>query len=74
MQRPATQKSPAVALLLGLVFTLAAVLGYSAYMTVQLHGLRKLQSDLVDRGRKDSLQLLRLATRRFAQRLNSNAA
>ena len=49
-----------MALLLGLVFTLAVVLGYSAYMTVQLHGLRKLQSDLVDRGRKDSLQLLRL--------------
>ena len=60
VQRPANQKSPAVALLVGLVFTLAAVLAYSAYMTVQLHGLRKLQSDLVDRGRKDSLQLLRL--------------
>lgn len=44
----------------GLVITLAAVLAYSAYMTVQLAGLRKLQSDMVDRGRKDSLQLLRL--------------
>ena len=60
VQRPANQKSPAVALLVGLVFTLAAVLAYSAYMTVQLRGLRKLQSDLVDRGRRDSLQLLRL--------------
>ena len=46
--------------MLGLVITLAAVLAYSAYMTVQLAGLRKLQSDMVDRGRKDSLQLLRL--------------
>ena len=60
VQRPASQKSPAVALLAGLVFTLAAVLAYSAYMTVQLRGLRELQSDLVDRGRRDSLQLLRL--------------
>lgn len=56
----ASQKSPATALLLGLVITLAAVLAYSAYITVQLRGLRKLQSDMVDRGRKDSLQLLRL--------------
>lgn len=60
VQRPSNEKSPAVALLVGLVFTLAAVLAYSAYMTVQLRGLRKLQSDLVDRGRRDSLQLLRL--------------
>ena len=39
---------------------MAAVVAYSAYVTVQLSGLRRLQSDLVDRGRKDSLQLLRL--------------
>ena len=42
------------------MITLAAVVAYSAYVTVQLSGLRRLQSDLVDRGRKDSLQLLRL--------------
>ena len=60
MQSPASQRSPTIALLLGLVITLAAVFAYSAYMTVQLAGLRKLQSDMVDRGRKDSLQLLRL--------------
>jgi signal transduction histidine kinase len=47
-------------LLLGLIITLAAIVAYSAYTTVQLSGLRKLQSDLVDRNRKDSLQLLRL--------------
>ncbi len=47
-------------MLLGLIITLAAIVAYSAYTTVQLSGLRKLQSDLVDRNRKDSLQLLRL--------------
>jgi signal transduction histidine kinase len=52
--------SPTTGLLLGLVITLSAVVAYSAYVTVQLAGLRRLQSDLVDRGRKDSLQLLRL--------------
>jgi len=46
--------------LLGLLITLAAIVAYSTYTTVQLSGLRKLQSDLVDRNRKDSLQLLRL--------------
>jgi signal transduction histidine kinase len=42
------------------VITLVVVVAYSAYIRVQLAGLRKLQSDMVDRGRKDSLQLLRL--------------
>jgi len=39
---------------------LAAVLAYSFYISVQLSGLRKLQSEMVDRNRKDSLQLLRI--------------
>jgi signal transduction histidine kinase len=61
VQNPASsQRSPTTALLLGLLITLAAIVAYSAYTTVQLSGLRKLQSDLVDRNRKDSLQLLRL--------------
>jgi signal transduction histidine kinase len=61
VQKPfLAERSPTTGLLLGLVITLIAVLGYSAYITVQLRGLRKLQSDMVDRGRKDSLQLLRL--------------
>ena len=47
-------------LLLGLSVTLAAVLAYSAYITWQVAGLRKLQSELIDRDRKDSLQLLRI--------------
>jgi signal transduction histidine kinase len=54
------ERSPTTGLLLGLVITLAVVVAYSAYIGVQLTGLRKLQSDMVDRGRKDSLQLLRL--------------
>jgi signal transduction histidine kinase len=55
-----SQRSPTNGLLLGLVITLAAVLAYASYITVQLRGLRKLQSEMVDRNRKDSLQLLRV--------------
>lgn len=40
--------------------TLAAVVAYSAYITWQVAGLRKLQSELIDRNRKDSLELLRI--------------
>ena len=55
-----SQRSPTNRLLFGLVITLAAVLAYAFYITVQLAGLRKLQSQMVDRNRKDSLQLLRI--------------
>jgi signal transduction histidine kinase len=55
-----SQRSPTTGLLLGLVITLAAVLAYASYITVQLAGLRKLQSEMVDRNRRDSLQLLRI--------------
>jgi signal transduction histidine kinase len=54
------ERSPTKALLLGLIVTLVAVVAYSAYITVQISGLRKLQSEMVDRNRKDSLELLRL--------------
>jgi signal transduction histidine kinase len=57
---PSSHRSPTTGLLLGLIITLAAIVAYSAYTTVQLSGLRKLQSGLVDRNRKDSLQLLRV--------------
>lgn len=53
-------RSPTVGLLLGLVITLSAVVAYSAYITWQVKGLRQLQTNLVDRNRKDSLQLLRI--------------
>jgi signal transduction histidine kinase len=55
-----SRRSPTTGLLLGLVITLAAVLTYAYYITEQLAGLRKLQSEMVDRNRKDSLQLLRI--------------
>jgi signal transduction histidine kinase len=45
---------------LGLLITLSAVLAYSAYISWQVNGLRRLQTDMVDRNRKDSLQLLRI--------------
>ena len=35
-------------------------MAYSAYITWQVAGLRKLQAELIDRNRKDSLQLLRI--------------
>lgn len=57
---PSPERSPTLGLLLGLIVTLAAVLAYSAYITWQVAGLRRLQSELIDRDRKDSLQLLRI--------------
>jgi signal transduction histidine kinase len=53
-------RSPTLGLLLGLLVTLSVVLAYSAYITWQVTGLRKLQTEMVDRNRKDSLQLLRI--------------
>lgn len=60
LKTTSTQSSPTTGLLLGLVLTLAAVLVYSFYTRSQLSGLRQLQSQMVDRNRKDSLQLLRV--------------
>jgi signal transduction histidine kinase len=61
VSRPsAPERSPTLGLLLGLLVTLSAVVAYSAYITWQVTGLRKLQTGLVDRNRKDSLQLLRI--------------
>jgi signal transduction histidine kinase len=40
--------------------TVAAVVLYSGYITVQISGLRTLQNNLAERNRKDSLQLLRI--------------
>jgi signal transduction histidine kinase len=53
-------RSPTAALFLGLIITLAAVVAYSAYITRQISSLRELQNNLVDRNRRDSLQLLRI--------------
>ena len=57
---PKPERSPTLGLLLGLLITLAAVVAYSVYITSQVAGLRRLQSELIDRNRKDSLQLLRI--------------
>jgi len=53
-------RSPTPALIFGLVITLAAVVAYSWYITIQIAGLRNLQNNLTDRSRRDSLQLLRI--------------
>src|SRR5262249_22394697 len=57
---PAPHRSPTPGLFLGLIITLTAVIAYSWYITRQLSGLRELQNNLVDRNRKDTLQLLRI--------------
>jgi signal transduction histidine kinase len=54
------QRSPTFGLFLGLVVTLAAVIGYSWYISVQISGLRRLQNNMAEQYRKDSLQLLRI--------------
>jgi signal transduction histidine kinase len=56
----ATRPGPTRGLFLGLAVTILAVLVYAAYITLQFAGLRQLQSELVDRNRRDSLQLLRI--------------
>lgn len=53
-------RSPTLALLVGLALSLAAVVAYSAYITGQISGLRRLQTELTDRNRRESLQLLRI--------------
>lgn len=58
--KPSTVRSPTAGLFLGLVITLTAVVAYSGYTVRQLSGLRELQNNLVDRNRRDSLQLLRI--------------
>ena len=53
-------RTPTTALLLGLIITLATVVAYSWYISGQISGLRRLQTELTDRNRRDSLQLLRI--------------
>src|SRR5215469_771572 len=56
----ASGRSPTTPLYIGLVITLLAVVGYSWYVTLRIASLRELQNNLIDRNRKDSLQLLRI--------------
>src|SRR6202166_5484477 len=60
LQPLASDRSPPPGLFLGLLITIAAVMAYSWYITVQISGLRELQNDLAGRNRKDSLHLLRI--------------
>ncbi|HBY59890.1 MAG TPA: sensor histidine kinase [Solibacterales bacterium] len=55
-----TPPSPTRRLLVGLGVTLAAVAVFSLYALFQIQGLRRLQSETVDRNHKDSLQLVRI--------------
>jgi signal transduction histidine kinase len=57
---PAAQHGPTRGLFFGLFITILAVLAYATYITRQFSGIRKLQSEMVDRNRRDSLQLLRI--------------
>ena len=52
--------SATIGLLIGLIVTLAAVIADGWYIGRQMAGLRSLQTDLADRNRRDSLQLLRI--------------
>jgi signal transduction histidine kinase len=52
--------SPVSGLLLGLVLTLLAVVAYSWYIGTRIAALRSVQTELTDRNRRDSLQLLRI--------------
>jgi signal transduction histidine kinase len=53
-------QSPTPRLLLGFLVILVAVVSYSAYIVTQMHVVRELQQQMVDRNRRDSLQLLRI--------------
>src|SRR5215471_13435066 len=55
-----SERTPTTRQLFGLLITLAAVVAYTAYISYQIKGLRELQSNIIDRNRKDSLQLLRI--------------
>ena len=46
--------------LAGLVLTLLAVVAYSWYIATRISSLRAVQTELTDRNRRDSLQLLRI--------------
>jgi signal transduction histidine kinase len=54
------QASPTRRLLIGFAITLLVVILYSSYTLREVRVLRALQTETVDRNRKDSLQLLRI--------------
>jgi signal transduction histidine kinase len=56
----AVPPSPTPRLLIGIGIILAAVAVFALWSLYQLNGLRKLQTDTIDRNRRDSLQLIRI--------------
>lgn len=60
MVQQSSGRSPTIPLYVGLVITLLAVIGYSWYVSQRMVSLRDLQNNLIDRNRRDSLQLLRI--------------
>lgn len=55
-----SKRSLSIRLFAGLSVSLAALAVYAGYTIVQLHMLRRLQTDIIDRNRRDSLLLLRV--------------
>jgi signal transduction histidine kinase len=55
-----THSTPTRGLLLGLIIILCSVVAYSWYIRLQIAHLRQVQTEMVDRNRRDSLQLLRI--------------
>lgn len=55
-----SKQSISVRLTAGLLFGLAAITVYSAYTISELRVLRRLQTDVIDRNRRDSLLLVRI--------------
>jgi signal transduction histidine kinase len=55
-----SKRSLSVRLFAGLLFSLLALALYAGYTAVELRMLRRLQSDIIDRDRRDSLLLLRV--------------
>src|SRR3954464_13821458 len=53
-------ESPTPRLLLGLAVTLIAVVVFAWFSLRQISGLRQMQTNTIDRNRRDSLQLLRI--------------
>ncbi len=53
-------RSPTIRFLLGLLLTLGAVTGLSSYSLYRLHQVRRVELNIIDLNRHDSLQLLRV--------------
>jgi len=55
-----SKRSISIRLAAGLLFGLTALAIYSTYTITQLHVLRRLQTEIIDRNRRDSLLLVRI--------------